>query len=437
MKALLARFHVSLMKSKRVAIFVEHFPPYLGSDRTIFELGKRLPSKGYKVHFIVTQPLRYLLGRRSENWSYKKNWEADPPNVGKNVSARYLLVPNVLDRLWRKTRIVALPLTLLYFLLLSIREIIRFKPDAVVSAHATPIVGVVAAFSSRLLRKPLIMGCPDWMTAYAVQLSGGKLTDLGPIFLQTLEVFLIKLARSSFTVTHYMKRILTSLGIRKDSIKVIPNGVDSDLFSENLNQIELKKEYGLEGRTVVLYSGHIEDWAGVEIVEALTKRMASEFPEAILFFVGAGEAVDKVIALVEDLGVSNQFNYGGIKPFSEMPRIIASSDIALCIFPDSPVSHAASPLKLFEYMGCGKAIVATSVTGTTEALTQDSGRLIKPGNIDGICDVILELCKDPEQRKEIGHKARELAVRKFSWSVLTDELATLIAKTISNEKIVS
>jgi glycosyltransferase involved in cell wall biosynthesis len=377
--------------------------------------------------------LPYLLGRRPDNWDYKENWKKNPPEVGKNISARYLLVPNLMVRLWTKSRIITFPLTLLYFLLLSMREIIRFKPDAIISAHATPIVGVVATVSSKLLRKPLIMGCPDWMAAYAAQLSGGKLSDLGPLFLQTLEVFLIRFAKSSFTVTHYMKRILAMLGIRKESIKVIPNGVDLDVFSDRLDQIELKKEYGLDGRTVVLYSGHIEDWAGVEIVETLTKRMASEFPEALLLLVGAGESVNKVIAIVEKAGVSNQFQYGGIKPFSEMPRIVSAVDIALCIFPDSLVSHAASPLKLFEYMACGKAIVATSVTGTAEALTQDAGILVKPGNLDEICDKVLELCKDPEKRKEIGHKARELVVRKFSWSVLTEDLATLITKTINKE----
>ncbi|MCK4567884.1 MAG: hypothetical protein KAU48_11315, partial [Candidatus Thorarchaeota archaeon] len=122
------------MRAKRVAVFVEHFPPYLGSDRTIFELGTRLPSYGYKVHYVVTQPLRYLLGRRPENWDYKENWKKGPPKVGKNISARYLLVPNLIDRLWTKSRILAFPLTLLYFLLQSMREIIRFKPDAVISA---------------------------------------------------------------------------------------------------------------------------------------------------------------------------------------------------------------------------------------------------------------------------------------------------------------
>jgi glycosyltransferase involved in cell wall biosynthesis len=88
-------------------------------------------------------------------------------------------------------------------------------------------------------------------------------------------------------------------------------------------------------------------------------------------------------------------------------------------------------------MGCGKAIVATSVVGTTEALTQDAGILVKPGDVDGICDKVIELCKDPEQRKVIGHNARELVVRKFSWSVLTDELSTLIEKTVNDEEILS
>lgn len=422
------------MKQKRVAIFVEHFPPYLGSDRTIFELGKRLPDHGYKVHFIATQPLRYLLGRRPENWEYKKVWRTGPPDVGENISSKHLLLPHVIDRLWRKTKILALPLTLLYFLLLAMRQIIKFKADIVVAAHATPIVGVVAAFSAKLLRRPLIMGCPDWMAAYAAQLSGKKMTSFGLLLLQTLEVILIKMAKSSFTVTHYMKRVLVALGIGQESIEVIPNGVDSNLFSDKQDMVELKKEYGLDNRTVVLYSGHIEDWAGMEIIESLTKRMASEAPEALVFMVGAGESVDKLIAMVEAAGVSNQFKYGGIKPFSEMPKVVAAVDVALCIFPDTPVAHAASPLKIFEYMSCGKAIVATSVAGTVEALTEDTGILVKPGNIDEICDRIIELCKTPKERQELGKKARALAVDYYSWSVLSKEFSRIIMTTIMRGK---
>lgn len=422
------------MRGKRVAIFVEHFPPYLGSDRTIFELGKRLPDMGYKVHFIATQPFRYLLGRRPDNWEYKKNWKTGPPSVGKNISASYLLLPKAIERLWKKLRLIALPITLLYFILLAIRETIRFRPNVVISAHATPIVGVVSVVSSKLLRKPLIMGCPDWMSAYAAQLSGGKMSDIGPLALQTLEVFLIRRAKAAFTITSYMKRILSRLGIKNNQIKVIPNGVDPEKFSFRKDQDELKKEYNLEGRTVVLYSGHIEEWAGTEIIVPLTERMASESPESILLLVGAGEAVENIIELVKEAGTTHHFQYMGIRPFTEMPKIISTADIALCLFPDTLVSHAASPLKLFEYMGCGEAIVATSVSGTVEALTQDVGVLVNPGNTDEICTEIISLCKDPKRRRELGRNARELAVEKYSWPVLTQELSKLITKILNGKK---
>ncbi|MCK5388909.1 MAG: hypothetical protein KAJ36_00345, partial [Candidatus Thorarchaeota archaeon] len=59
---------------KRLGIFVEHFPPFLGSDRSIFELAKRIADTGVQVHFIVTQPLRYLIGQRPADWKYQDYW---------------------------------------------------------------------------------------------------------------------------------------------------------------------------------------------------------------------------------------------------------------------------------------------------------------------------------------------------------------------------
>ncbi|MFW9851018.1 MAG: hypothetical protein ACFFF4_17970 [Candidatus Thorarchaeota archaeon] len=72
----------------RIAVFVEHFPPYLGSDRSVFELTKRLAYKGHKVHFIATQPLRYLVGQRSKDWSYKNQWRKKPPQIHQDISCK-------------------------------------------------------------------------------------------------------------------------------------------------------------------------------------------------------------------------------------------------------------------------------------------------------------------------------------------------------------
>jgi starch synthase len=418
------------MMRKRVAIFVEHFPPFLGSDRTIYELGTRLPEYGYKVHFVVTQPLRYLLGQRPKDWEYTKNWKTGPPNLGGNISAKYLLLPKAIRKMWSRLKFIAFPLSILYFILLAMFQVIRFKPDVIIAAHATPIVGVVATATAKLLRIPEIMECPDLMSEYASQLAGGREKNVGIALLRTLEVFLIKLASSSFTVSHYLKGVLVSLGVREQSIKVIPNGVDIEVFTEHYEVEELKKEANLTGRSVVLYSGHIEAWAGSEILEPLVRRMATEEPEAVLVLVGSGDSVEKLISDVKESGTEDNFRYLGLKPYDEMPRVIAAADVAICVFADNLASHAASPLKLFEYMSCGKAIVATSVAGTAEALRGGAGVLVEPGNVDGFCEQVIELCRHPERRKELGEISRQIVNSHHSWRVLSGDLSTLILDTI-------
>jgi glycosyltransferase involved in cell wall biosynthesis len=110
--------------------------------------------------------------------------------------------------------------------------------------------------------------------------------------------------------------------------------------------------------------------------------------------------------------------HAGFHPFKEMPKFIAASDVALCIFPDTPVSHAASPLKLFEYMGSGRAIVATSVAGTSEILDDTMGVLVSPGHADEICDAVVRLCRHRNLRKELGEKARRVVTQKYTWEFL-------------------
>lgn len=419
---------------KRVAIFVEHFPPFLGSDRTIYELGRRLPKHGYRVHFVVTQPLRYLLGQRPKGWEYTENWKKGPPNLGRNISAEYLLLPKPIERLWSSIIALAFPLSMLFFLLSAMKQIIHFKPNTIIAAHATPIVGVVASITAKLLRKKLIMGCPDLMSEYAAQLSHGKGRTIGIALLRTLEVFLIKLADSSFTVTHYLRRVLVNLGIRDTSIKVIPNGVDPDIFTDDQNIDELKKRLGLENRCVVMFSGHIEEWSGSGSMETLVKRMSAEEPKSILVLVGSGDSVLGIVSKVEELGMEDSFKYLGFKPYDEMPKVISAADVVLCVFADNLVSHAASPLKLFEYMSCGKAIVATSVAGTVEAVVDGTAVLVDPGNADEFCDRVIELCKHPERRERLGKTAREVARSHYSWSTLSEELSTLILETSGKEE---
>ena len=403
---------------KRIAVFVEHFPPYLGSDRSIFELSKRAAARGVKIHFVVTQPLRYLYGQRPATWKYKKNWEGPPPKVHNNISAKYLLLGKWMEALWLRFPPLAYLITLVLFTTSALKETLRFKPDVVVCAHASPILGVVAYLSAKLSLRPILMAVPDWMSAYAAGLMQESMASLGPSLLQMVELRLYKLADRIIAATEFLKSLLTDYGVRPEIITVIPNGVDPDQFSPSVDYSDIVQKYRLKGRCVILFSGHLEEWAGLSLIYDLAKRLDSDVPQSHILLVGSGRTVGLLLNKLVTSGLGHMLTHAGFHPFNEMPKFIAASDVTLCIFPDTPAAHAASPLKLFEYMGSGRAIVATSVAGTSEILDDTMGVLVSPGNVDDVCDAVVNLCRHPDLRGELGKKARRVITQKYTWEFL-------------------
>ncbi len=403
---------------RRLGIFVEHFPPFLGSDRSIFELAKRIADTGVQVHFIVTQPLRYLIGQRPVDWKYKNNWSRPPPKVHENISAEYLLLGKRMSTLWRRFKPLAYLLTIILFTVMSIRAVVRFNPSVVITAHASPIVGIVALLSAKLTTKPLIIGCPDWMSAYAAGLANESMNSFKPVIIQLFEFTMYRLANRIFAATQFLKTLLVSHGLDPRKIVVIPNGADTDFFNPDLNVSDIRKKYRLENRFIVLFIGHLEDWAGVDIIYDLADCLNQKSPDSTILLVGAGESTSSLLTRLARSNLGHMVTHAGLHPYEEMPLFTAVSDVALCVFPDTPVSHAASPLKLFEYLASGSAVIATRVAGTTEIVDNSSGVLVSPGNTKEICDAVLKLNSDSELRTVLSTAGRKLVEEKYSWITL-------------------
>jgi glycosyltransferase involved in cell wall biosynthesis len=405
-------------RTKRLGFFVEHFPPFLGSDRTVFEIAKRIADTGVQIHFIVTQPLRYLVGQRPPDWKYIDNWSRPPPKIHKNISAEYLLLGQRTRALWRLFPPLAYLLTILLFTVKSIRALVRFNPSIVVAAHASPIVGIVSFLSAKFTTKPLLIGCPDWMSAYVAGLTNSAMNSLSPVIIQLVEFSLYRWADRVFAATDFLKKLLVSYGLDSRKIIVIPNGADIAFFNPNVDVSEIREKYRLENRFVILFTGHLEDWAGVNLIYDLAKCLNLAVPNSTILLVGAGTSTSKLFERLVRSNLGHMVIHAGLHSYEEMPFFTAASDIALCLFPDTPVAHAASPLKLFEYLASGRAVVATRVAGTNEVLNSSCGVLVAPENTKEICDAVIRLCNNHELRNALGIRGRKLVEEKYSWSNL-------------------
>ena len=132
-----------------------------------------------------------------------------------------------------------------------------------------------------------------------------------------------------------------------------------------------------------------------------------------LLLVGDGPARKALEDHARTLGVERSVTITGIVPRDEVARYIAAFDVAL----QPAVVPYASPLKLFEYMILGCAILAPSMPNLSEILVDgENALLFDAENPESFSASLSRVCSDPEFRERIGKGAtRTIIDRKLTW----------------------
>lgn len=210
--------------------------------------------------------------------------------------------------------------------------------------------------------------------------------------------------------------LVEAWGVEARKIVVMPNGVDTQLFSPQADSQSVRSWLGLDGQPVVSFVGSFQPWHGIEYLVESFARVLSEIPQAKLLLVGDGPARPTVEDAVRRLGLSAQVIITGLVPQAKIPEILGTVDVAVIPYPQLPKELWFSPLKLYEYMASGKAIVASS-SGQIAEVVQDgyNGLLVEPGNVNEFAQAITRLLKDPVELDWLGKNARQQAVEHHSW----------------------
>ena len=202
-------------------------------------------------------------------------------------------------------------------------------------------------------------------------------------------------------VTHVLANIMTLAGVDEHKMTVIPNGIDPEKFGDQIQVLPAKKVFGLNGKVVLGFTGFMREWHGLDKIVDVLKESGRD--DCHLLFVGDGPARSSIEKRAKQLGVESQVTITGIVDRDKVAGYVAAFDIALQ--PD--VVDYASPLKLFEYMALGKAIVAPGKDNIKEILkNRVNGLLFDPNDSDALIKTVTELLNDEALRETLGIKAR-------------------------------
>jgi len=231
------------------------------------------------------------------------------------------------------------------------------------------------------------------------------------------------------TVSKYLKELLVQLGLSGEKIHCLPNGFDDQLFNASKKQIDSTisdKLSKLNGK-IVMYVGTLDEWKNVEFV-----LESSNYTKNNVSFVFVG-GTPKDIGRLESKSKSKNCIFYGRVSYRQLPQFMQRADI-LVVSPSNLGKNMVSfsPLKLFEYMGMQKPILAPNFPWISEIITDgENGILYNTNSTKDLAQKVDTILDNPVLKKKLSEKASSSALN-FTISKRTKKLISLIKKYIEN-----
>lgn len=223
-------------------------------------------------------------------------------------------------------------------------------------------------------------------------------------------------------VTGVLARDIEKAGVPRARIAVTPNGVDLSRLKP-IPMADAKRLLGLGDALVLGFVGFVREWHGLEHIVAL---LHSEpiLKTARFLVVGDGPACAALRARAQELGVADRLIITGVFEHRRLSEYLSAIDIAL----QPEVTPYASPLKLFEYMALGRAIVAPDTENIREVLEHEVDSLVFPaGNVAALADAIRRLAADGPLRVRLGAAAAAKVVQRgLTWQRNAERVVAMI-----------
>jgi glycosyltransferase involved in cell wall biosynthesis len=226
-------------------------------------------------------------------------------------------------------------------------------------------------------------------------------------------------ARGTVTISHALERAYVQLGLTPQTVTTAPDGVDLNHFKPNRSKAEARAQLQLPpDQKLIVYTGGLYRGRGLEELIGAVRDLAN----TTLVIVGGKvpKETERLQTLARSLGVNNLCFEGHRAP-TEIPNYLAAADILAMPYSKQTHSPAGvttdwmSPLKMFEYLAAGRAIIASDLPALREVLIHDQNAwLVEPDSAAALATGLKHLTADPSLCDRLSIQAR-LTAENFSW----------------------
>jgi colanic acid biosynthesis glycosyl transferase WcaI len=407
------------VKGKRVLIVgLNYAPEPVGIGPYTQGLAEALAARGARVEAVVGKPY-YPQWRPYPGFG--KRWrKAHEEGVALTRCPHY--IPAEPGGLKRVLHLLSFALSALVPALSTALRRREERPQLVIAIAPALLSVVTAWLAARLAGARLWIHVQDFEVeaALATGLIGGPAARLAG----RLEARLLRLGDQVSTISPQMAAKLAEKGVAAERICEMRNWFDPRFAPDSQGAASLRAEWGLEGRTVALYSGNIARKQGIEILieAAQALRHRADFA-----FVICGEGPNRAALEALAAGLSN-VQLHDLQPAERMGALLAMADLHLL----PQIAGAADlmlPSKLTNILASGRPVVATCEPGTgLHGEVEGCGLVVPPGEAAALAEAISALAGDPARRGKLGAAALVRARERWSRDAIIEGAATRMAE---------
>jgi glycosyltransferase involved in cell wall biosynthesis len=227
---------------------------------------------------------------------------------------------------------------------------------------------------------------------------------------RALERLALRRSRAAISVCQALSDTARELSPGTPVFQVEDAPLEESLREPDASRVEaLRREHGLCGRRLVVYTGNLESYQGLDLLLAAAPRVRERIPQVAFVLVGGEPSqVEAFAARVRALGLSDAVFALGARPPAEMPEWMALGELLV-----SPRTQGQNtPLKIYTYMSSGRPIVATDLETHTQVLDRGCAVLCSP-TAEGLAAALAGALEEPSRVAPLARAAREKVAAQY------------------------
>ena len=305
-------------------------------------------------------------------------------------------------------------------------EVSRLEKAEIIHAHVPYRVGLPAYYASKKLGIPFVYEMRGLWEESAVASGRWKSNGIAYRRFRRMETKVLKLADAVICISETLEKEAVSRGISPNKITIVPNAVNINIDEVKIPELhdEIKKKIG-ESK-VVGYIGSLRELEGVDSTAEAVSILKNQGVDVKLFVLSSKSGQSELIQYCKKLGLEDSAIIEGPVPHEQVAPFYDLIDVFVVSRPNTKVSRLVTPLKPFEAMGSGRALVMANLPALAEIIKDgETGVLYPADDVKSLAETLLDLLSNDQKRAALGRFAKEWIEANRTWLAVVEPVSEI------------